>query len=131
MQVADIVSTCLTNYTIDQAIIDMSIAEVTQTVLNYCDLDVLPEQLNFTVANMSVDLIKYRYESTRDISNMDITDAIDPASVTMVKEGDTTIQIGSGGNSSGRAKALKSHSGNLDGLIMNYKDQLQKFRSLY
>lgn len=132
MEIYNIVSQKLNNKAIGQKAIELAIAEVTQEVLNYCRIDTIPDELKFTLANMSVDLARFQYETARDVSDVDVLDIIDPSAIKTIKEGDTTITVSGSLSeaSSERAKALKSHLPNLDEIMFNYKSQLQKFREM-
>ncbi len=84
------------------ALIEMDIARVVQQVKNYCNLDVLPEALNFTVADMVVDL-----QRVRSGDNVMVTD---------VDMGDTSYSF--------------SVDNAVDGLVRDYQANLNAFRKL-
>ena len=106
----------------------LAIEEVTQAVKNYCNIEKVPEQLNFVIANMSIDLLRYQSSvasaDTLDINNIGTTD------ISSLKIGDTTIQLGEGSPTNDTVIAKKSHVPNLDEIVMNNKEQLQKFRRM-
>ena len=75
---------------------------------------------------MAVDLIRYQYES--NIGADDVLAGIDASDVSNLKIGDTQIALQ--GNNSERGKTLKSHRPNLDQIVMNNKEQLNRFRRM-
>lgn len=125
MTALEIVSLKITNSSITELDKILAVGEVEQVIKNYCNIDEIPEALNYTWANMAVDLIKYNYESSLPASGDLETDAAD---VSSIKVGDTQIQLGGGRGS--RAKILNSHRADLDSIIMNNKAQLNKFRRM-
>ncbi len=128
MTVREIVETKLNGDNIPDGIVTLSILETEQAILSYCNINEMPESLVFTWANMSIDLIKYQVESTT--APQGGVDNIDMIDVSTLKIGDTQIGLQGGSGSSTRAKALSSHRPNLDSLVMNYKDQLAKYRRM-
>jgi hypothetical protein len=106
--------------------IQLAINEVEEVIKNYCNIDIIPDALKFTWANMSVDLVRYQYES--NISADDVLAGIDASDISNLKIGDTQIALQ--GNNSERSKTLKSHRPNLDQIVMNNKEQLNKFRRM-
>ena len=124
MTVPEIVNLKITDATITEPEKALAIGEVEQVIKNYCSIDRVPEALNYTWANMAVDLIKYNYESNNSGGEV----VVDAADISSLKVGDTQIQLG--GGSSSRAKVLNSHRPNLDRIVMNYQSQLNKFRRM-
>ena len=126
MTVFEIVSAKLNNEAITELDINMAIDEVGEEIKNYCNIDIIPDGLRYTWANMAIDLAKYQYEVNNPVD--DILDALDATDVSTLKIGDTQIALGR--NNSERAKALKSHRPNLDQIILNYKAQLNRYRRM-
>jgi hypothetical protein len=132
MTILEIVSskakTLLSSGAITEVDAQLAIDEVEQTIKNYCSVSLVPAELNFTWANMAVDLLKYDHavNSTGDVSD------IDSSEVSSLKIGDTQVQLGgtSEKSTNQRATALRSHVAGLDAIIMNYKDQLNKQRRM-
>lgn len=107
----------------------LAIDEVERTIINYCQIEEVPDALRFTVVNMSLDLLEYQFERNKLPDEVGVAD-IDIADVTAVKIGDTSITLGSGASSS-RKKILSGHSAGLDRLTLNYREQLNRFRRLW
>ena len=84
------------------ALIELDIARVTQQVKNYCNLEEIPEALNFTIADMVVDLQR---ERSGDCINFTDTDM-----------GDTSYSF--------------SVDDAIDNLVRDYKSNLNSFRRL-
>lgn len=126
MTVNEIVRTKIKNEAITELDIQLAINEVEEVIKNYCNIDTIPDALKFTWANMAVDLIRYQYES--NIGADDVLAGIDVSDVSNLKIGDTQIALQ--GNNSERSKILKSHRPNLDQIVMNNKEQLNRFRRM-
>ena len=126
MTVLEIVRAKIKDPAITELDIQLAINEVEEVIKNYCNIDTIPEALKFTWANMSVDLVRYQHES--NISADDVLVGIDASDVSNLKIGDTQIALQ--GNNSERGKTLKSHRPNLDQIVMNNKQQLNRFRRM-
>jgi hypothetical protein len=126
MTVLEIVRAKIKDLAITELDIQLAISEVEEVIKNYCSIDTIPDALKFTWANMAVDLIRYQHES--NISADDVLAGIDVSDVSNLKIGDTQIALQ--GNNSERSKTLKSHRPNLDQIVMNNKQQLNRFRRM-
>lgn len=126
MTVNEIVRTKIKNEAITELDIQLAVNEVEEVIKNYCNIDTIPDALKFTWANMSVDLVRYQYESNNSSEN--VLNDIDASDVSNIKIGDTQIALQ--GNNSERGKTLKSHRPNLDQIVMNNKQQLNRFRRM-
>lgn len=84
------------------ALIELDIARVTRLVKNYCNLEEIPEALNFTIADMVADL-----QRARSGNNVTVTD---------VDMGDTSYSF--------------STDNAIDGLVKDYQANLNTFRRL-
>jgi len=126
MTILEIVKAKIKNEAITELDIQLAISEVEEVIKNYCNIDTIPEALKFTWANMAVDLIRYQYES--NIGEDDVLAGIDVSDVSNLKIGDTQIALQ--GNNSERGRILKSHQPNLDQIVMNNKEQLNRFRRM-
>lgn len=105
--------------------LELAVAEVEQAIKNYCSISSVPDALRFTWANMAVDLLRYELASSEG-PNED--EEIDVGSVSSIRMGDTTINLGGADSSYGRA--INSHKANLDDIVMNHHEQLHKFRRM-
>ena len=126
MTILEIVNLKMMDVTITELEKELAVGEVEQVIKNYCNIDEVPEALNYTWANMVVDLIKYNYESNN--SGGDVLDSVDASDVSNIKIGDTQIALQ--GGSSDRSRTLKSHRPNLDQIVMNNREQLNRFRRM-
>ena len=106
----------------------LSVKEVEQTILNYCQIPRVPPQLHYVWANMSVDLILYLIEMNN--KPKDPMDGLDVSDLSSIKVGDTSVYIGDKYRSNQRSRILQSHNSNLDEMVMNYTKQLNQFRRI-
>lgn len=93
--------------------IELAILETEQKVRNYCnitDIDTLPAALNFTIANMTIDLLKNNPASESGIENLPVK------SVTM---GETSYTF-----DTTNSRQI------LDKLLLDYESDLRKFRRI-
>lgn len=104
-----------------------NIKEVEQVILNYCRIPHVPVQLKYTWANMVVDLSLFQIES--NYTPADPLDGIDVSDLSSIKVGDTSVFVGDKYRSNLRSRILQSHNSALDEIVMNYKKQLNQFRS--
>lgn len=128
MKLKEIVVAKMNNPNLTDVEIEIAILETEEVIKNYCNIDIIPQELKFTWANMTTDLLRYQYEMNNPQSNDDILNSFGTADISELKVGDT--QIGVGGNNSVSAKALNSHKANLDALIFDYQSQLNRFRKM-
>lgn len=105
-----------------------SVKEINQAVMNYCNIPKVPAALTYTISNMAIDLILY--EIARDAALSGDPDAqLDASRITSLNIGDTLIKFGKD-NGSNRQEILSSHKAKLDDIVMNYREQLNRFRRL-
>lgn len=126
MTILEIVRAKIKDAAITELDIQLAIDEVQMVIKNYCSIDEVPEGLKYTWANMAADLVLYQYASNN--SSDDVLSDIDVGDISNLKIGDTQIALQ--GNNSERGKILKSHRPNLDRIVMNNKEQLNKFRRM-
>ena len=133
MTVLEIVTAKVNNDLIPTIDIQMAIDEVEQVILNYCNLKTIPDALNYTWANMAVELLQYQTEvkaKQEEGSSLLENADVELSEIKSITQGDTQIILGNTSSINNRAKALNSHAANLDTLVFNHKQQLQKFRRL-
>jgi len=118
-----IISAKVTGNSFTEPQMTLALQEVEQAILNYCDISIIPDALKFTWCNLSIDLLNYNLEINKNV--LASIDTIDIREVTNIKIGDTSVQLG------GSSSILKGHKANLDGLLMNYNQQLNMFRRLW
>lgn len=104
-----------------------NILEIQQVILNYCRIPEVPVQLKYTWVNMVVDLSLFQIES--NYKPEDPLDGIDVSDLSSIKVGDTSVFVGDKYRSNLRSRILQSHNAALDEITMNYKRQLNQFRS--
>lgn len=126
MTILEIVRAKIKDAAITELDIQLAIDEVQMVIKNYCSIDEVPEGLKYTWANMAADLVLYQYASNN--SSDDVLSDIDVGDVSNLKIGDTQIALQ--GGSSDRSRTLKSHRPNLDQIVMNNKEQLNRFRRM-
>ncbi|RKD22553.1 hypothetical protein BEP19_09840 [Ammoniphilus oxalaticus] len=112
MKIIEILQSKLKDVSEDE--LSLLIAEVEQVVKNYCNIRSIPEELNFTVANMVVDLYNKQNESDGESAPL--------GSVISIKEGDATVQFGA------QRKELSQFS--MESILYSYKEQLNIFRKI-
>ena len=60
--VMDIVKVKLGADTPSEPLLKITVDEIEQTILNYCNINEIPKELTYTFANMVVDLFRYEDE---------------------------------------------------------------------
>ena len=129
MTVDEIVTAQVANIAVSEPLMSLAISQVEQEIKNYCNIDKVPEELKFTWASMAVDFLRYQYAATATTASDD-NSTFDANEISSIKIGDTSIGIGSGSTTDAKNIALKSHQPHLDSLVLNYKEQLNRFRRL-
>lgn len=94
--------------TSQDASLEFIIDDVTETILNYCNLEELPAGLINTAYRMAMDLYRYDRPGDSDV----------PVTVAAISEGDTSTSFTSA------ADALNG------GLLKDYQGQLNRYRKL-
>ena len=82
--------------------------DVRETILNYCNLDEMPQELVNTAYRMALDLYRYDHPGEPDA----------PVAVTSISEGDTSTSFASA------ADALAG------GILKDYQGQLNRYRRM-
>ena len=113
---------------VDDVTCQLAIEEVEQAIKNYCHIDKVPEELKFVAANMAVDLIRYEQAITGE--NPEGLEEIGVSDVSSIKIGDTTVSLGKGSENTITDRAKDSHQANLDEIVLNYKQELVRFRRM-
>lgn len=114
--------------TFHPTMIQMAIDEVEQAIKNYCQINLVPDELKFVWSNMAVDLLHYRNASNSNQNNG--LDGLNSGEISSLKIGDTTITLGATNTNNEHIRAIKSHRPNLDEIVMNNKQHLNKFRRM-
>lgn len=112
MTIKEIVAAKLAGQDISEAAQELAIDEVKQTILNYCHIDTVPAALNYTWANMALDLLLYQQGVTSGETQT--------GPVSSISEGDTTVTFG----------GENAHQAKLDDMVLDYRAQLQTFRQV-
>lgn len=134
--VTDIVKVKLGADTPSEPLLKITVDEIEQTILNYCNINEIPKELTYTFANMVVDLFRYedKFIKATTVSVEGEEEEAEPdvntGNINSIGVGDTTITFGSGSDTSIYNKNLRSHQANLDTVVLDYESQLKKFRRL-
>lgn len=134
--VMDIVKVKLGADTPSEPLLKITVDEIEQTILNYCNINEIPKELTYTFANMVVDLFRYEDEFIKSTTvsvegeEEEAEPDVNTGNINSIRVGDTTITFGSGSDTSIYNKNLRSHQANLDTVVLDYESQLKKFRRL-
>lgn len=96
------------NDTSQETLLEFILEDVSETILNYCNLEELPQGLINTAYRMAIDLYRYDRPGEDNI----------PVTVSSISEGDT---------STGFTNAADALNG---GLLKDYQGQLNRYRKL-
>ena len=114
------------------------VEEVELSILNYCNIDEVPEALKFVWANMVVDYWRYLCElataNSSSESETELGSSTTSTMVTSIREGDTQISFAADPKSSSSNTSYDGNahtmSGVLNNIVLNYTDSLNKFRRI-
>jgi hypothetical protein len=107
------------------------VLEAEEAIKNYCNICEVPFALKFVWANMALDLLRWEIEMAAENSGSGGAASID-GSVSSIQSGDTTVSFSTSdtGSSDSNPKYAHSIKAGVDGIILNYIDQLNKFRRI-
>lgn len=94
-------------------VIALALDEAGQLIKNYCNREFVPWQLNYTWANMALDIIKGRYPQAGSAGMPD-------SEIGSIKAGDMTVT---------RSAEFVAHKVNVDTLCATYAGELNNFRT--
>jgi len=104
------------------------VEEVEYSILNYTNLNQVPQELKFVWVNMLIDYFKWveQHATAKEASSKKSST---PTILSSLREGDTTLGF-SADTSSVEYQASNAHklSDVLDKIVMNYVDSLNRFR---
>ena len=128
MEIQQLIEHKLTGFgiTYDEQSAEIALAEVDQSIKNYCHIDCIPKELLFVRANMVIDLVRYN-EANKPAVDGQVQADTKVGPLTSIKAGDVQYNFGDG---SSKGQTHNSHIGNLDEIVMNYTSQLNEFRRL-
>ena len=128
MEILQLIEHKLTGFgiTYEQQRAEIALAEVDQSIKNYCHIDCIPKELLFTRANMVTDLVRY-YEANKPSQDGQVQADTKVGPLTSIKAGDVQYNFADASN---KSNLHNSHVGNLDEIVMNYTAQLNEFRRL-
>lgn len=107
----------------------LAIEEVEQAIKNYCNIDKVPEELKFVVANMVIDLV--RYQKANDVEAGVELDNLGAGDIASISIGDTSIKLATNDEAASQSTAArKSHIPDLDEIVMNNRAHLNRFRRM-
>lgn len=131
-EVLEVVKYKTKNRDIDEELMSMAADEIEQVILTFCNLNKVPAALKFAWANMIVDLLNYQLEIDKLHSGIHDDDELEFSSnaISTIDIGDTKVGLGGGASYDAKDRALRSHNAYLDDLVMNYREQLMRFRRM-
>lgn len=108
---------------IDEDVLMDYIEEVESVICNYINRTYVPEPLKFVFMNMTMDLMKSQ-ALTGFLENDDLSD-LSVGAVASIKDGDSEIKFKT---SASTGSGTGAHIGDVDALLYNYTNQLDKYR---
>lgn len=90
-------------------VLEFILEDVEETVKNYCNISVIPKELNNTILRMAIDMYKNESLGSEDIAL---------GSISSISEGDTSVSYRSS------ASEFK------ESLLKDYKSQLNRYRKI-
>lgn len=99
------------------ALIDSYVQELEQRILNYCNIDEVPDGLKFVWASMTMDALRVEQPSEPAIA-----DTVGGVSETTI--GDTTVKSAQADGLTNTGKSV------IDAVVLNYTVDLNRFRKL-
>jgi hypothetical protein len=119
-----------------QTTFDLSefVSEAEFAIMNYCNIFEIPSQLKYVWANMALDLFRWTLAMNAENSaDSGGGGSLEPSGdVSSIQSGDTTVSFSSSTSSGSETSPKYAHAvkSGVDGIILNYLDQLNKFRRI-
>ena len=107
---------------VEKSVLMDYIEETESVICNYINRTYVPEPLRFVFMNMTLDLLKSQ-ALNGNIENDQLTD-ISVAQISKIEDGDSQIQFKTASSSA----VTGAHVGDVDALLYNYTNQLDKYR---
>lgn len=107
---------------IDKDVLMDYIEEVESVICNYINRTYVPEPLKFVFMNMTMDLLKS--QAINGIVDNEKLGEITIGQISKIEDGDSQIQF----KTSGSSASTGVHVGDVDSLLYNYTNQLDKYR---
>ena len=132
--ILEIVKTKRPNLSLEDSVIVIAVNEVEQKIKNYCTVPEVPDALRYTWANMAIDLLDYENaantNSDSGVTENDINSIL-AGNFGTISMGDTSWKQGEWNYSSPYARGISAHTLNLDDIVLNYREDLNKFRRIW
>ena len=118
--------------TSDAEFVGSAIEEVKMSILNYCNISSIPEELKFDWTNMVLDLLRW-WDSQSKSSGTgtgDPTIVDEKMVVTSLREGSVSVSLKAASELETSPTMSRSITGVLDEIVTNYTDHLNRFRRM-
>lgn len=115
MSALDTLKHKMKNSTLDNLEYEMAIGEAEQAIKNFCNVDTVPAELEYVLANMAADILR----SSSPAASAD--SPIPQNEIGSISVGDVSIS---------RMSRKQGYTDRVDGFINDYKSILLKFRAL-
>lgn len=120
--VADRIQTRLGDNLMDLDVLMDYVEETEICICNYINRNYVPEPLRFVFVNLVMDLLKSQ-ALNGNIEN-DLLSDLGPGAVSSIKDGDSEIKFKTSSKNTGTG----AHIADIDALLYNYTNQLDKYR---
>lgn len=116
------------NFSMSDAELIINLKKVEQKILNYCNINTIPNALLYIWAEITEDLVRY-LDTVKKNSTAEGLDQFKMTDVSKIKVGDTDIALG--GSDSASSNIAKAHTlAVIDNFIYNYRLHLHRFRRM-
>lgn len=118
--------------TFDDVFVTESIDEVRQSILNYCNIDSVPDELKYVWVDMTIDLLRWWVTQIQVASPESGGPSVvgGPMIPTSLREGSVSVGLKSVDEMSSSPSTARTIAGALDQVVNNYVSQLNKFRRM-
>ncbi len=110
------------------------ITKVWQAILNYCNIDTVPQALESVWGDMAMDYLRYILATkAQQSTNGGSASGTAPTPTFISSINEMSVSVGfSADSSSEQSRSAMAHdvSNGVDGVLMNYVDQLNRYRRM-
>ena len=116
----------------DAEFVGSAIEEVKMSILNYCNISSIPEELKFDWTNMVLDLLRWWESQTSSGGSRSGSPSVvdEPMVVTSLREGSVSVSMKAVSELAGDPSSARTIAGVLDQIVLNYTDHLNRFRRM-
>jgi hypothetical protein len=106
------------------------VSEVGQSIINYCDIESVPDELKYVWASMTTDYLRWWLSQSSSPDSGTSTVLNGERVLSSISEGNVSLGFSGASSSTNSGANMRVLSGVLDKVVTNYTNQLNRFRRM-